>query len=106
MSDFTPTKAWARQNLKAVEQLIREYRVGEEKGNCPLCCVNRSNDASACPICPWKIFKGADCHDLSYEDTPIPDRLPRLYGWRIRLKNFISGKTVWDKKTQKFRRAA
>lgn len=105
MSDFTPTKIWARRNLKAVEELIEKYQTNIS-GHCPLC--EATKDKDGCDDCPWTVFTGGHCTDTGnyFRRDPIHKRLCRLYGWRIRLKNFIAGKTVWDKKMKKFRRAA
>lgn len=92
------TKTWARKALKAVNILIERYKDGEESGgelDCPFCQVFE------CGSCPWQIFKGYGCcgydmdngmvrvTDKDYDKFPIPQRLPRLYGWRKRLTNII-----------------
>lgn len=90
------TKTWARKALRAVNILIERYKAGEKSTNtdCPFC------EIFLCEECPWVIFKGYTCEGYSYKDekdildeyyseTPIPQRLPRLYGWRKRLTNII-----------------
>lgn len=117
MSDFTPTKAWARRNLKAVEELIEFYEKLHgfstyNMGECPLCHAVRDTWGDRnCHKCPWVVFAKEEagayqCEARNFRRDRAYQRLPRLYGWRTRLKNFIAGKTVWDKKTRKFKRAA
>lgn len=79
------TKTWAKKALEAVNEIIERYKASEESGTsgkqCPLC------KAFACSDCPWIIFEGDICE--GYDKTPLPQRLPRLYGWHKRLTNII-----------------
>jgi len=99
------TKTWARKMLKAVNALIEIYKRGEESDsdNCPFCKACTAVATKDCLSCPWVVFKGYSCtgydehteeyvYEYFWGETPISDRLPRLYGWRKRLTNIIERK--------------
>jgi len=103
-----PTLTWAKRTLKAVEELIGQYKDGTHDGGtarCPLCIIARFDKYGRvnCKKCPWVIFKGYTCMEIPNEEKsnygysnyryysyyPVPLRLRRLYGWRLRLQNMI-----------------
>lgn len=92
------TLSWARRTLKAVEKTIGQYKAGTYGClDCSLChAAGRFKqgdrdfcDDDKCVNCPWIIFKKSTCLGLQYGKDPIPLRLRRLYGWRVRLLNII-----------------
>ena len=93
------TKTWAKRTLKAVNELIGQYKTDTYTGaanECPFCmAVNRFNegkpwgDNTQCFKCPWMVFRDLRCTDFQYQRDPIALRLRRLYGWRKRLENMI-----------------
>ena len=105
------TVTWARRTLKAVDELIGQYKDGTHRGasTCPFCKITgrikegKHQGDGNCRKCPWLIFRGYPCargiagagnvpglRIYSYQADPIPLRLRRLYGWRVRLKNIIA----------------
>lgn len=88
MAKFKTSKTWAKRNLKAVDKLIDEYKGKSYHVWCPLCIAAKDN----CDKCPWVVFGRGICDiEANFRSDPIPSRLHRLYGWRVRLKNIIKG---------------
>ena len=81
MEKWKPTKVWARDNLKRVNKLIESYKLDESPFPCPICIY------VPCKECVWTVFTGETCD--GYDKIPIKKRLPRLYGWKVRLNNII-----------------
>lgn len=59
---------------------------------CPLCVVSRKlinkchkRHFSACDVCPYVIFEGADCDDLDYGSQTAGQCIARLQGWNKKL---------------------
>jgi len=104
-----PTLTWAKRTLKAVDELIGQYKDGTHNtrpGDCPFCIQvdrfgkdNSWGDDDKCVDCPWMVFGKRHCcaggqyyppsSEAPYHQIPIPLRLRRLYGWRKRLENMI-----------------
>lgn len=87
---YRMTKTRAKKFLRACDELIEAYKKdpngrGHSSG-CPLCHIALNN----CVNCPWLIFNEEYCSiEAHYNRIINKDRLPRLRGWKVKLKNII-----------------
>lgn len=102
MSEYKPSKRWARLFLPAVNKLIKHYEQfdGDSTGrdftypfSCPLCDVDDKYLCS-CLHCPWYVLeKRSGCMDSKtgrYFEYTIRQRLTRLRRWKREMKEMLA----------------
>lgn len=85
------TKKRAREWIKAIDKLIKEYNKDNYyPSRCPLCYIS---EEKGCQDCLWIIFEGRLCddgQDLHLERT-YKERIKRLNRWKRKLNKIING---------------
>ena len=79
--------------LEAIDQLIEYYnqfKADEVPGilkinnawSCPLCAFDGLYGKDDCEACPWVVFEGGSCNELSFKRQTTAERLERLNRWK------------------------
>jgi len=95
--EWKPGIRWARQSLKAIDELIEMYK-SDSKQYCPFCRLCLAYYDAKCQKCPWTIFAYKSC--VGYTRQSYDERIKRLKLWKRRCKYIIKNTKPKEKNDQ------